>query len=253
MTEQEHSSERNLKLIVAYEGTRYAGFQRQRNGLLTIQGVLEAALFRITGETIRIIGAGRTDSGVHARGQVVNFHTQSRLTPSQFQKALNHLLPPDILILEADEVDSAFHACRSARSKTYSYRIYNSELRPVFGRELMYHYRYPLKLEPMQVAAELLLGEHDYRSFQAAGSSAKTTVRTVFFCRLMRQERELRMEINADGFLYHMVRNIVGSLILVGNGRWSPDDFTRVLAAKNRSYAGPTAPACGLCLEEVIY
>ena len=229
MTEQEYSSERNLKLIVAYEGTRYAGFQRQRNGLLTIQGVLETELSNLTGETIRIVGAGRTDSGVHARGQVVNFHTQSRLAPSQFLKALNHLLPPDILIREMGEAVSAFHACHSARSKTYSYRIYNSELRPVFGRNLMYHYRYPLQLEPMQAAADLLVGEHDYRSFQAAGSSAQTTVRTVLFCRLVRQDLELRMEINANGFLYHMVRNIIGSLILVGNGRWSPEDFARAV------------------------
>jgi tRNA pseudouridine38-40 synthase len=244
--------ERNLKLIVVYEGTRYAGFQRQNNGL-TVQAVLEAAVLRLTGEAIKINAAGRTDAGVHARGQVVNFHCQTRLPVDQILKALNHFLPEDVLVAAVDDAPPDFHARFSAKSKTYSYRIYHSGQRPVFERNFVYHYRFPLQIDRMREAAQILIGTKDFRSFQATGSMVKNTVKTIHFCKLVQNNREIRMEINADGFLYHMVRNIAGTLILVGNERMTVADFLRILEAKDRSLAGPTAPAAGLCLEEVFY
>lgn len=246
-------SGRNLKLTLSYEGTNYAGFQKQIGNIPTIQETLENAVQRITGETVKLIGAGRTDSGVHARGQVVNFVTQAKLRTDQWIRALNAVLPEDIVITGAFEVDLNFHARFSAKAKTYSYRIYNSETRPVFNRNFVYFYRHRLDIEKMQKAAERLIGRLDFRSFQAAGSSVKTTIRTVHFCRLRQVGPELVFEINADGFLYHMVRNIIGTLILVGNGKLSETEFAEVLHRKDRSFAGPTAPALGLCLEEVIY
>ncbi len=247
------SERRNLKMILAYDGTAYAGFQRQAEPHRTIQGVLERELQKITGETVTVTGAGRTDAGVHARGQVVNFYTASALPEHTFQKALNGLLPRDMAILAVSQVDQSFHARFDAKSKTYSYRIYHGPVRPVFERHFVYFYKYDLEDEPMAEAAQLLVGTQDFRSFQAAGSAVAHTVRTVHWCQLSRSGPELRLSINADGFLYHMVRNIVGSLLLVGNGRMTPQDFRRLILARDRSKAGPTAPASGLCLEEVFY
>lgn len=245
--------ERNLKLIISYEGTRYAGFQRQKNGL-TVQAVLEEAICKLTGETVKVIAAGRTDAGVHARGQVVNFHCQNRLPVAQIQKALNHFLPEDVLVMAVDDdVPPDFHARFSAKSKTYSYRVYHSEQRPVFERNFVYHYRFPLQIDRMREAAQILIGTKDFRSFQATGTAVKNTVKTIHFCQITQNNREIRIEINADGFLYHMVRNIAGTLILVGNERITIRDFQRILEAEDRSQAGPTAPAMGLCLEEVFY
>lgn len=244
---------RNIKMVVAYEGTHYAGFQRQASGVKTIQGVLEEAIAKITGSMVNVTGAGRTDAGVHALGQVVHFHSETRLETSQLLKALNAVLPRDIVIREVSEVPDEFHARYSAVSKTYSYRIWNDPIRPVFHREWLYHYKYPLDLAAMREAADFLLGQHDFKSFQASGSGVKTTVRTVHFCELTAEGPEIVLRINADGFLYHMVRNIVGTLILVGSGRLSPSGFKEVLAACDRIAAGPTAPAGGLCLEEVFY
>ncbi|HEY8463897.1 MAG TPA: tRNA pseudouridine(38-40) synthase TruA [Bacillota bacterium] len=246
-------SERNLKLTIAYEGTHFAGFQKQAGNLRTVQAVLEQAVRQISGETVKLIGAGRTDSGVHARGQVVNFRSQSRLAAGQWLKALNAVLPEDLVVTDIVEVAPDFHARYSARSKTYSYRIYNAPLRPVFNRNFVYFYRQELDWEKMQKAARLLVGRYDFRSFQAAGSAVKSTVRTVNFCCLNKSGPELLVMINADGFLYHMVRNIVGTLILVGNGKMAVSQFEQVRDQRDRSYAGPTAPARGLCLEEVIY
>ncbi|MCL6589127.1 MAG: tRNA pseudouridine(38-40) synthase TruA [Firmicutes bacterium] len=244
---------RNLKMIVAYEGTNYAGFQRQKNGILTIQGVLEEAIAKFSGETVRVIGAGRTDAGVHAQGQAVNFLLNNRLPLDQIQRAVNHFLPADILVKSIAEVGPDFHARRSAFSKTYSYRIFNSKLRPLFERNFVYHYQYQLDLEPMETALTLLLGKHDFRSFQAAGSAVKTTVRTINYCKIISTPPEIKIIINADGFLYHMARNIVGALLLVGSNRISLGKFVQIFEGASRSAAVPTAPAQGLCLEEVIY
>jgi tRNA pseudouridine38-40 synthase len=248
-------SKRNLKLVIAYDGTRYAGYQKQAGQTApTIQATLETAILKISGEMVRLTGAGRTDAGVHARGQVVNFYSGSKLTAVQWQRALNANLPPDMLICDAIEVEMDFHARFDAKSKTYSYRIDNGQLRPVFNRSYVYFYKqYLLNWEIMQQAANLLVGKQDFRSFQAAGSAVKSTIRTVNFCRINRSDGEMCLSINADGFLYHMVRNIVGTLILVGNGRISVTQFQQIIRAADRSLAGPTAPALGLCLEEVFY
>jgi tRNA pseudouridine38-40 synthase len=246
--------ERNFKLTLTYEGTRYAGFQKQAGqDVPTIQATLEAAILKLTGETVRLTGAGRTDAGVHARGQVVNFYSQARLTAAEWQQALNATLPRDILVSAAAETGLDFHARYDAKSKTYSYRVHSNRLRPVFNRNFTYFYRRYLDLELMQAAAVLIVGKHDFRSFQAAGSAVKTTVRTVNFCQLTRCDSELNLIINADGFLYHMVRNIVGTLILVGNGRLTVAGFDELMRRADRNLAGPTAPASGLCLEKVFY
>jgi tRNA pseudouridine38-40 synthase len=244
--------ERNVKLVVAYEGTRYAGFQRQDNGL-TVQAVLEEAVYKLTREQVKIVAAGRTDAGVHARGQVVNFFSRTRLPVEQIQKALNHFLPEDVLVTAVANVSMDFHARFSAKAKTYSYRIYHAEQRPVFERNFVYHYRFPLQINQIREAAQILVGTQDFRSFQATGSPVKNTVKTLHYCTAEAYGEEIRIEMNADGFLYHMVRNIVGTLILVGNERITVKDFQNVLEAKDRSLAGPTAPATGLCLEEVFY
>lgn len=240
-------------MVVAYEGTRYAGFQEQQSGLLTVQGVLNEGICKLTGESVRITGAGRTDSGVHANGQVVNFYLESTLPVEKIQKALNSIIPDDLLILSVADVPLDFHARYQAKTKTYSYLIHNHELRPLFNRNFIYHYRYPLDLELMTQASALLVGKKDFRSFQAAGSVIKNTIRTINFCKLENLGPQIKLEINADGFLYHMVRNIVGTLLLIGNGRLSLLDFEKIILEKDRTLAGPTAPACGLCLEEVIY
>jgi len=244
--------DRNIKAVITYEGTRYAGFQRQENGL-TVQEVFENAILQLTGQTVKVIAAGRTDAGVHARGQVINFHCNTRLHPAQIQKALNHFLPEDVLAGEVEEAPPQFHARFSAKSKTYSYRIYHSQLRPVFQRNFVYHYRFPLQVDQMREAAETLVGTHDFRSFQATGTPVKNTMKTIHFCKVTTEDQEIRLEINGDGFLYHMVRNIAGTLILVGNGRITTEYFQDIIAAKDRARAGPTAPASGLCLEEVFY
>ncbi len=243
---------KNIKMIIAYEGTNYAGFQRQKNGQ-TIQGTIETALQQLTGEKITLIGAGRTDAGVHAAGQAINFFTKTRIPTERLKPALNRIIPPDILIREVWEVSPTFHARYSAISKTYSYNIHTNYERPLFRRNFVYHYKYSLSLAEMKQAGRFLIGTHDFKCFQATGNQVKTTVRTINYCEITKKENEITITINADGFLYHMVRNIVGTLILVGNQRLSLSDFQRIMNQKDRSLAGPTAPACGLSLVEVFY
>jgi tRNA pseudouridine38-40 synthase len=247
-----NGSLKNLKIVIAYEGTSYAGFQLQKNGS-TIQGELQKAIRQITGELVNIYGAGRTDAGVHASGQVINFKTHTIIPPQKLKKALNAVLPDDILIKSVSEVAADFHARFSAISKTYIYRIYNSEERPLFERNLVYYFRYSLNLEKMRQAISLILGEHDFKSFQASGSVVQNTVRNINYCSLDSMGLELKLTINANGFLYHMVRNIVGTLILIGQDKMDLKQFQKIMLAKDRNLAGPTAPASGLCLEEVFY
>lgn len=239
-------------MIIAYEGTKYAGFQRQLNGP-TIQGIIEDNLSRVLNSKINIIGAGRTDAGVHARGQVINFKTTNPLPVAKLHKALNSLLPEDILIELVEEIALEFHARHSAKNKTYSYSIYNDKLKPLFNRNFVYYYPQYLDLTKIQKGMDFLVGKQDFKSFQAAGSPVVNTIRTIHFCQLDQANSLITMSFNADGFLYHMVRNIVGSLIQVGNGKLTIECFKEIIKKKDRSIAGPTASAQGLCLEEVFY
>ena len=236
---------RNIKLIIAYEGTAYAGFQRQR-GPATIQSVMEGALERLTGEHLHVTGAGRTDAGVHALGQAINFRTESRLETGRFVPAMNSLLPRDVAVLDAAEMPLEFHARFQARRKTYTYRIWRSPVRPVFERDRAYHFARPLNLQAMQVAAVRLVGKHDFACFCSAGSSAKTSTRTVYEAFWREDGEILSFTISADGFLYRMVRNIVGTLLQVGLGKRPPEWVEELLAQGRRTAAGPAVPACGL-------
>lgn len=246
------SIRRNVMLVVEYDGTEYHGFQIQP-GLRTIQSELELALKRLTGQTIRISAAGRTDTGVHATGQVVNFITVSPLTPSDFQRALNSLLPADIAVRRASYVDIGFHARFTARGRVYEYRILNRAAKPAIGRQYVYHCRRKLDVDQMQKACELLIGTHDFASFAATAKSLDSTVRTVVAAECRRLDELVVLTIEADAFLPHMVRNIVGTQIWVGTHKIDVAQFRDIMLARDRTKAGPTAPARGLCLTKVKY
>ena len=244
---------RNLKLLIEYDGTNYLGWQVQPGGP-TIQGTLEEKLSRLTGERIRLTGSGRTDSGVHALGQVAHFRTQSQMDIRTIQRALNSLLPPDIVIQKVEEIDEGFHARKHSKSKVYEYRILNRNLRSVFHRGYVWHIPQKLNLTEMKKATQSLIGEHDFSAFRTVGSPTRTTVRRVIRAEWKRGQGGLiRFEIEADGFLKQMVRSIVGTLIEIGKGKMNAAEFRKILELKNRRKAGPTAPAQGLFLKEVKY
>ncbi len=244
---------RSLKLTLAYDGTAYAGWQVQPDRV-TLQGVLEAAWRKITGEAVRVTASGRTDAGVHAWGQVVSLSTASDLPPAVLRKALNAQLPRDIVVREICEAPPDFHAIRDALGKKYRYVIHDSPIRDVFARRYCWHYPQRLDEQAMQRAAAALVGQHDFCSFQSTGAPRETTVRTVKELRVWRgEDGKLSIEIEADGFLYNMVRAIVGTLVEVGRGA-EPESYPqRVLEAKHRAAGGPTAPAEGLFLVQVDY
>lgn len=244
---------RNIKLLIEYDGTNYRGWQVQPDGP-TIQGMLEEKLTRLTSERIHVIGSGRTDSGVHALGQVAHFRTQSQMDIRTIQRALNSLLPPDIVIREVEEVDESFHARKQSKSKVYEYRILNRNLRSVFHRGYVWHIPQKLNLAEMKKATQSLIGEHDFSAFRTVGSPTRTTVRRVIRGEWKRgRDGLIRFEIEANGFLKQMVRSIVGTLVEIGKGRMKATDFRKILNSKDRKEAGPTAPAQGLFLKEVKY
>ncbi|MCR4412012.1 MAG: tRNA pseudouridine(38-40) synthase TruA [Thermoguttaceae bacterium] len=248
---------RTLKLTLAYDGTDYAGWQVQGPGRVAVQEVLEQAIEAVTGARVRVLASGRTDAGVHALGQVVSFRTESRLSPETLVRALNAHLPHDVAVLDAAEVPDGFHATHSAVRKRYRYAIHNHPIRDVFRRRTSWHYPVPLDAAAMHRAAQALRGTHDFRSFQTSGSERKTTVRTVYDIEVRRGEgdehRMIFVEIEADGFLYNMVRAIVGTLVQVGRGQRGESWPAEVLAAKDRRRAGRTAPPEGLVLLWVRY
>jgi tRNA pseudouridine38-40 synthase len=216
--------------------------------------VIEEKLALIVGETIHVISSGRTDSGVHAFGQVANFKTKSRLDVRSIQRALNSLLPSDIVILKADEAEEGFNARKGCKSKVYEYRVLNGELRSAFHHKYAWHLPQRLDLEKMREAAQMLIGEHDFSSFRSVGSATRTAVRRVIRAEWKRSRDGLiRFEIEANGFLKQMVRAIVGTLVEVGKGRITSKDFLNILESRDRKKAGPTAPAHGLFLKEVKY
>ena len=245
---------RSLKLTVAYDGTAYAGFQRQPNGV-TIQQRLEEALRAVTGEPeLRIASAaGRTDAGVHARGQVVHVRTNATIPVERWPAALNSVLPDDIAVVGAAAVPPDFHARYWAREKRYRYTFHVSPYPAPLIRHCAYHWHRPLDLEAMRRAAELLTGRHDFAAFRASGGSAKTSLRTITRLSLTPQGPLLFLDVAADGFLYNMVRIIAGTLLEVGAGRRTIAQVAQALRTGDRRLAGRTLPPHGLCLEEVVY
>ncbi|KYH33658.1 tRNA pseudouridine(38-40) synthase TruA [Neomoorella mulderi] len=244
----------HLKITLAYDGTNYAGWQVQpETHGPTIQGIVAAALNRLTGERICPVAAGRTDAGVHARGQVISFSTSSRIPVDRWPLALNSLLPEDIAALGAEVVSPEFHARYSARWKWYRYTIYNHSLPDVFSRRYSWQVRYPLDFAAMARGASYFTGRHDFRSFCAAGSPVRQFEREVLKAHLHREGHFIFFDVVANGFLYHMVRIMAGTLVEIGRGRLLPEDVPVILAARSREKAGPTAPPQGLCLERVEY
>lgn len=245
---------RNIMMTIEYDGTNYHGFQKQAgSGLATIQETLEEMLQRLTGEEITVTGSGRTDAGVHALGQVINFYTGASIPTERFPYAVNTLLPPDIVAREAQEVSADFHAQFQAKSKVYRYTIYNARIPAALHR--MYHLHVPGRLDvnAMQAAAKTLVGEHDFAAFRAVGSSAKTTVRHVTNLLVEEKEPFIYITAEANGFLYNMVRIITGTLIYVGKGKLTPEEVSTALTLGDRTKTGPTVPPHGLCLLEVKY
>ena len=249
---------RNLKLTLSYDGSDFAGWQVQP-GALTIQGTLASAIGRLTGEKVLPQGSGRTDAGVHALAQVATFCTESSVPTANFVKALNDLLPASVRVLDVEEAAHDFHARHSARGKTYRYRIYRAAICPPFLARYVWHYPYPLDEPAMIGAAEEVVGEHDFTSFAAVDSERGredetiSNVRRIFASAWERAGEELIYTIRGSGFLHHMVRNLVGTFVLVGKGTLKAEHITRILAARNRSAAGATAPASGLFLVSVDY
>jgi tRNA pseudouridine38-40 synthase len=247
---------RTVRLTLAYDGTDFAGWQVQE-GKRTVQGVLEEAWAKITGETVRATASGRTDAGVHALAQVVSLKSSTHLTSEVLQRALNAGLPGDMVVLAADDATASFHAIRDAVSKRYRYVIHDGELADVFRRRFCWKVWHRLDDHAMHRAAQALAGTHDFRSFQTSGAPRKTTVRTVsdlFVRRGTGEERDLvTVEIEADGFLYNMVRAIVGALYEIGRGVQNEKWLREVLKARDRRAGAATAPAQGLFLVEVNY
>jgi len=246
------AASRNIRIVVAYDGAPYLGWQVQPQGP-TVQSVLQDALGVVTGQRVTVKGSGRTDAGVHALAQVANFHTSSALTPGAFVRALNSLLPPAIAVLAADEVPPDFDSQFSATGKLYRYRVFNSMVRSPFELGRSWHCHPELAVESMSTASHIILGTQDFSSFRAAGCVASNPVRTLRKCDVARSGDIVTFELEADGFLRHMVRNIVGTLVGVGRGRFSTDEFAAILAARNRTRAGRSAPPHGLYLVHVDY
>jgi len=245
---------RNIKLTIEYDGTNYSGWQTQQNGP-SIQAEIEKALSKITGETIRIVGSGRTDAGVHARGQTANFHTGSKVPADRFSYALNSMLPRDIVIRESCEVPEDFHARYSAKGKKYSYLILNSKFPSALLRNYAYHINYCEKLDisKLKEAAGYFVGTYDFAGFMSTGSNTIDTVRTIFEVKVYVEGELIRIEYKGNGFLYNMVRIITGTLIDVGIGKIEPGEIPEIIKSRDRARAGATAPPQGLYLEKVYY
>jgi len=252
---------RNFKIVLAYDGSDFSGWQVQPDAA-TIQGTLASAIGRVTGEKVLPQGSGRTDAGVHALAQVATFALESPIPPQNLVKALNDMLPPSIRVIEATEVPLEFHARKSAHAKTYHYRIHRGAICPPFVARYVWHYPYPLDVDAIRQAAGFVIGEHDFTSFAAVDSErgredeisdVRSNVRRLFASAWECTAEELLYVVRGSGFLHHMVRNLVGTFVLVGKGTLKPEDVATILEARNRSAAGATAPASGLYLVSVEY
>lgn len=245
---------RNIKLTVQYDGTNYQGWQKQKDREVeTIQETLEKAISLLTKEEIKVQGSSRTDSGVHAKGFIANFKTETNIPASKYREAINAKLPDDIVIIESEEVEEGFNARYDAKGKTYSYTIINRDIHPVIGRQYMYHVKKPLDVEAMREACEHFIGTKDFISFRSSGSSTKTTIRTIKDLHIEKDDDIIKIYVTGDGFLYNMVRIIVGTLIMVGRNSIKPEEVKDIIEAKDRTKAGSCVPAQGLTLEKVFY
>lgn len=243
---------RNIRLDLCYDGTRYRGWQRLSNSDNTIQGKLEYTLSRILSEPIEIIGSGRTDAGTHALGQVANFHCQSELPAGEILRQLRMYLPEDIGIYSCKNVSPRFHARLNAKEKTYHYRVWNSQTPCVFERKFVYVHPQPLDISRMREAAAFFLGEHDFSAFCANKKMKKSTVRYIADFDILERDHELVFRVTGNGFLHHMVRIMVGTLLEVGRGERQPDTIPDLFGAP-RAFSGELIPSNGLCLMEVVY
>jgi tRNA pseudouridine38-40 synthase len=243
---------KNIKLTIEYDGTGYHGWQRQQNAP-SVQAVIESALKKLTREDIKLVAAGRTDTGVHALGQVANFHTSANIPPEKYSYALNSILPDDIVIKHSVEVDRSFHSRFDARWRKYRYIIRNSRFPSALERNREWHIRGTLDRVAMQNCCSYLTGTHDFSVFMSSKSNVENTVRTVMSTCLFKDGERIIFEITADGFLYNMVRIIVGTLVKAGRGEMAPDEMAELIKSGDRNKAGMTAPAHGLYLVEVHY
>ena len=243
---------RNIKLILEYDGTKYFGWQRQKDNI-TIQETLEEAISLLTNENIEVTGSSRTDSGVHARGYVANFKTTSRIPGDKFREAINHKLPEDIVIIKSEEVEEDFHARYNAKGKTYSYGIIMREAPPAISKDYLYHVKRKLDVKKMGEACQYFIGKKDFIGFRSTGSSVQGTIRTIQNLYIEQTGDIIKIYVTGDGFLYNMVRIIVGTLIMVGNNKIEPEEIKSIIESKDRKRAGICVPAKGLTLEEVFY
>jgi tRNA pseudouridine38-40 synthase len=243
---------KNIKLIIEYDGTNYSGWQTQKNAI-SVQGKLEDAIKTITGENIQLVGSGRTDGGVHALGQVANFHTNSTIPNDKFSCILNNALPDDIKIIHSEEVGLDFHSRFDAISKRYRYIIYNGKMPSPIYRNLSYHFKYDLDIDKMIRASKYLVGTHNFACFKGRKSVVKSTIRTIYYVDIRRKGDFIEFVFEGNSFLRYMVRIIIGTLVKIGSGERDVSDMKKIIDSKNRNNAGPTAPPQGLFLEKVFY
>ena len=241
-----------IKLTVSYDGTLYCGWQKQKNGI-SVQGVIENAVEKLTGEKVSVTGSGRTDAGVHAAGQVACFDTLSNIPPEKFYKALNVFLPPDVKVIKSERAADDFHPVKAAKKKTYEYTLYESDVPLPLLERYAGRIDKGLNLNAVRAAAEIIEGTHDFKSFSATGSSVKTTVRTVYSVKVIKKENVIKISVCGNGFLYNMVRIIVGTLVKVGQGKMAAQDVSLMFETDIRKKGGTTFPAKGLCLKKVEY
>lgn len=257
---------KNIKLTLEYDGTNYSGWQIQRDPHRSIQKILYDCILKVSGEGVKLISSGRTDSGVHALGQVVNFKTESKMEGPVWKRAINSLLPEDITVLKSEDVETTFHSRFDAKSRVYSYIILNQESQSAFLRNYTYHIPFPLDLDRMKRASSAILGEHDFSSFRASSCSAKRPIRRIIdiiigneimakipWVSYSTEGNIITITIEATAFLHHMARNIIGTLIEIGRGRFGLEKMAEIIQAKDRTKAGPTAPPHGLYLVTVKY
>lgn len=245
--------QRNIKLVIEYDGSNYHGWQTQPNAI-TIQEIIEGKLAIITQKKVNLVASGRTDTGVHALGQVANFYTQSTIAAESLGKSLNSLLPPDIVIRKAEELEESFHARFSARSKVYLFIILNDKIPSAIYRNYSWHLPFNLDIDKMRRSASFLIGEHDFSCFKSSDSENTDPIRDLMDINLFRnKDRFIHIRIEANGFLKYMVRNIVGTLMDVGRNKISVSEFNAIFQSKDRTKAGVTAPPQGLFLKEVKY